>query len=202
MVRLGVATRKTLKAEAVRDWRRAGAGPHMDILVTLALVFSIVAMSSGRAATPDGFIRAASVNEHVDDVRVNIEDKRTVDLVTASSRTAPVGAVHTLKINGDLSLKATLWTSLGAPQIRVELISSKNGTPRILSNANAQAYPGQSTAINFSVCGDRIIRVYGGTTTGRCADLLPMAKLDPQAGNCGGSCTGPYEGMPVVITSH
>jgi protocatechuate 3,4-dioxygenase beta subunit len=155
-----------------------------------------------RAAGTDGSIRAPGINEHVDDVRVNIEDRRTVDLVAAFARTDPDGTVHTLRIDHDLSLKETLWTSAGVPEIRVELISSKGAQPRTLATSNAPGYPGQSTAVNFSVCGDRAIMVYGGTNTGRCADLPPMAKADPQLGNCNGTCTGPYEGMPGVITAH
>jgi protocatechuate 3,4-dioxygenase beta subunit len=173
----------------------------MHRLPSLGLVASIVIVSTVSAASIDGFIPAATVNEHVDDVRVNIEDRRTVDLVTAFSRTDPVGTIRTLNIDRDLSLKSTLWTSAGIPEIRVELISSKSGAPQILSKANTQAFPGQSTALNFSVCGDRIIRVYGGTKTGHCADLPIMAKPDPQVGCGGSSCIGPYEGMPAVIAS-
>jgi protocatechuate 3,4-dioxygenase beta subunit len=169
--------------------------------LSLGLAISIIMVSTVRAAGVDGFIRAANGDEHVDDIRVNIDDRRTVDLVTAFSRAEPVGAVHTLEIDGGLSLKATSWIGGGVPQIRVELISSKGGESRILATTNAYAYPGQSTAVNFSVCGDRIIMVYGGTNTGRCADLPPMAQFDPQSGTCGGSCTGPYEGMPAIITS-
>jgi protocatechuate 3,4-dioxygenase beta subunit len=173
----------------------------MIMLKMLGVVFSIVGFTAIQASGMDGFIHAPKVNEHVDDVRVNIEDRRTVEVVTAFSRTDAEGTVHTLPVDHDLSLKATLWYSQGVPEIRVELISSKNGEPKTLSTSNAQAFPGQATAVNFSVCGDRIINIYGGTDTGRCADLPPMVKPDQQASNCNGGCTGPYEGMPKVIES-
>ena len=59
-----------------------------------------------------------------------------------------------------------------------------------------------TTALNFSVCGERMIVVIGGTTPGGCKDLLPMAKADPWMGDCSVFCSAPYEGMPAVITSH
>jgi hypothetical protein len=139
----------------------------------------------------DGFIHAPKVDEHVDDVRVNIGDRRTVEVATAFSRTDADGTTHTLPIDHDISLKATLWYSQGVPEIRVELLSSKGAELKTLSTSNAQALPGQATAVNFSVCGDRVINIYGGTDTGRCADLPPMAKPDQPAS----------EGMPKVIES-
>jgi len=177
----------------------------MDRLVGLGLAVSIGAMSAVRAASYDGFVRAPNINEHVEDVRVNIEDRGTVNLVTAFSITDPDGTIHNLKINGDLSLKATKWNAKPTPEITIELIRSKGGKPRTIA-VNNQAYPAQTTAINFSVCGDRTILVFGGTNTGRCADLPPMAKADPQIGICklpgvGAACLAPYEDMPAVITA-
>jgi protocatechuate 3,4-dioxygenase beta subunit len=173
----------------------------MHRVLRLGLVVSIVAMSTARATSYDGFIRAANVDEHVDDVRVNIDDRPTVDLVTAFSRADPEGTVHTLAIEGALSLKVTTVTVQGRPLNRIEVISSKGAEPRILSSSYTEAVSGESTALNLSICSDRIIMVSGGTTPGRCADLPPMAKVDSQADNCGGGCAGPYEGLPAVIAS-
>ncbi len=135
----------------------------MDRFLRLGLVVSIVAMSAVRAASHDGFIRAANVDEHVDDVRVNIDDRRTVNLVTAFSRADPDGTVHTLEIDGDLSLKATTsLTSEGRLLNRIELISSKGGKPRVLATSTTDAVTGQIHRDQFlSVCGDRIISVFG-----------------------------------------
>jgi protocatechuate 3,4-dioxygenase beta subunit len=55
-------------------------------------------------------------------------------------------------------------------------------------------------ALAFSICGDRIIAV-SDAKPGRCADLPPMAVPDRVFGGCGAYCTGPYEGMPAVITA-
>jgi protocatechuate 3,4-dioxygenase beta subunit len=174
----------------------------MDRLLRLGLVFSIVAMSAVHAASYDGFIRAANVDEHVEDVRVNIEDRHTINVVTSFMRSDPSGTIHTLKIEGDLSLKATSHDANGFQYIRVDLISSKGGEPRVLADENWMVIQGQSSALNFSVCGERMIAISGGTKPGRCADLLPMAKPDPLPGGCDVSCTGPYEGIPAVLTSH
>ena len=202
MVRLSATTRKTVGRELCANGA-AHQGFIMGTSLRLGLVVSIVAMSVVHAASYDGFIRAPNVDEHVDDVRINIDDRRTVDLVTVFSRADPVGTVHTLEIEGDLSLKATTsLTSDGRPLNRIELISSKGGKPRVLLSTGTEAVTGESTAMNFSVCGERIITVFGGTRPGRCADLPPMAKVDSQVDYCNGGCTGPYEGMPAVIASH
>jgi protocatechuate 3,4-dioxygenase beta subunit len=174
----------------------------MNRLLRLGLVVSIVAMSAVRAASYDGFIRAANVGEHVEDVRVNIEDRHTVNVVTSFLRSDPSGTTHTLKVAGDLSLKATTHDANGFQYIRVDLIRSKGAEPQVLANQNWLVIQGQSSALNFSVCGARMIAIAGGTRPGRCADLLPMAKPDPLMGDCEVSCTGPYEGMPAGITSH
>jgi protocatechuate 3,4-dioxygenase beta subunit len=174
----------------------------MDRLASLSLVVSILAMSAVRAASYDGFVRAANVGEHVEDVRVNIEDRHTVNVVTSFMRSDPSGTIHTLKIEGDLSLKATAHDANGFQSIRVDLIRSKGGESRVLAYQNWLVVQGQSSALNFSVCGERIIAISGGTRPGRCADLLPLAKPDPLLGDCDESCTGPYEGMPAEITSH
>lgn len=164
-----------------------------------ALVVSIAMVSSVHAAGTEGLIRAANGDEHVEDVRVNVEDRRTVHWVSVFSRAEPVGTVHTFQVDHDLSLKATSLAASGVPQVRVELIRSTLAEPRVLSSSMPYAYSGQSSALNFSVCGERIINVFGGTKTGRCADLPPMAKSDPQLGRCNGGCTGPYEGLPTVV---
>jgi protocatechuate 3,4-dioxygenase beta subunit len=174
----------------------------MHTFLRLGFVVSIVAMSAVRAAGYDGFVRAANVDEHVDDVRVNIEDRRTVNVATSFVRSDPSGTVHTLKVEGDLGLKETSTDRNGLPYIRVELISSKDGEPRVLAEGTWISYPAQTTAINFSVCGDRMIVRFGGTKPGRCADLPPIVKPDPWMGNCAVFCNGPYEGMPAAIASH
>jgi protocatechuate 3,4-dioxygenase, beta subunit len=171
----------------------------MNRVLRHGLVLSIVAMSAARAASYDGFIRAANVDEHVDDVRVNIDDRPTVDLVTTFSRADPEGTAHTLAIEDALSLKVTAVTVQGRPLNRIELVSSKGVEPRILSSSYTEAASGESTTLNLSLCGDRIIMVSGGTNPGRCADLPPMAKVDSQVELCGGGCAGPYEGLPSVI---
>ena len=79
----------------------------MDRWLRLGLVVSIVATSAVRAASYDGYIRAANVGEHVEDVRVNIEDRDTINVVTSFKRSEPSGTVHMLKVDGDLSVKAT-----------------------------------------------------------------------------------------------
>ena len=107
------------------------------MLKMLGVVFSIAGFTAIQAASMDGFIHAPKVDEHVDDVRVNIEDRRTVEVATAFSRIDAEGTFHTLPIDHDLNLKATLWYSQGVPEIRVELISSKSGEPRTLSTSNA-----------------------------------------------------------------
>jgi protocatechuate 3,4-dioxygenase beta subunit len=169
----------------------------------LGLAVAIGAISAVRAASLDGYVRAANVNEHVEDVRVNIGDQRTVNLVTAFAVTDPDGTTHTLKIDGDLSLKAATLTRSDTLQlVRLDVVSSKGGKPQVLSTKFVEGLAGTTTAVNFSICGDRTIRILGGTNPGRCAELPPMGKSDPQFEECGGFCTGPYEGMPAVITSH
>jgi protocatechuate 3,4-dioxygenase beta subunit len=81
------------------------------------------------------------------------------------------------------------------------VISTEGGADRRLGGLQPP-YPGTEVlALAFSVCGDRIIAL-SEATPGRCADLPPMAKPDRALANCGGYCTGPYEGMPAIITSH
>ncbi len=175
----------------------------MARLVRISVIASVAAMSVVRAASYDGFVRTPNINEHVDDVRVNIEDQRTLNWVSAFSITDPNGTIHNLRLNGELTLKATIRRQIGgSSESTTEVISSKSGKPTILAVAETHANLGQTAAINFSVCGDRVIMLYGGKNPGRCADLPPMAKQDPHASNCGGSCAGPYEGMPTVIASH
>jgi len=173
----------------------------MGTLPRPVLLVTIAAVSAVRAASYDGFIRAANVGEHVDDVRVNIEDRRVVNVVTSFKQSDPSGTVHTVQIEGDLGLKSTLTAANGFQYAREALISSKSGEPQVLVDTNWIAIQGQSTAINFSVCGERMIAISGGTTPGRCSDLLPLAKPDPSMGGCGAYCIGPYEGMPAVLTS-
>jgi len=173
----------------------------MDRLVRLGLFVSIAAMSTVRAASYDGFIRTANVGEHVEDVRINIEDRHTVNVVTSFVRSDPSGTVHTLKVEGDLSLRATTHDANGFQYIRVDVIRSKGGEPLVLAYQNWMTLQGQSSALNFSVCGERMIAISGGTKPGRCADLLPMTKPDPMMGDCDVSCAAPYEGMPAEITS-
>src|ERR1700729_2360354 len=105
----------------------------MIMLKMLGVVFSIAGFTAIQAASMDGFIHAPKVDEHVDDVRVNIEDRRTVEVATAFSRTDSDGTVKTSPVDHDLILRETLWYSQGVPEIRVELISSKNGESRTLS---------------------------------------------------------------------
>jgi protocatechuate 3,4-dioxygenase beta subunit len=168
--------------------------------LSLALCLALVATADAGAG--EGFVRGADVNQYVDDVRVNIEDRRTVDLVFSFTRTDPDGTNRTLEVDRDLNLKATVWSFQGTREIRVDLMRSNGGSSQTLSRTNSQAFPGETTARNFSVCGARIIVVPGGTLPGRCADLLPLATPDPQVRPCEFGCYAPYEGMPKVITSH
>lgn len=170
-------------------------------LVSLALCLMMVA--AARATSSGGLVHAANVNDYVDDVRVNLEDRRTVGLIFTFSRTDPNGASRTLKVDGDLSLKASV-SSLpnGNRYVVIDLMSSKGGAPRALSRSFSAADAGETAAVNFSVCGNRIILISGGTVPGRCADLPPMARPDSPVLPCNFACFGPYEGMPAAMTSH
>ncbi|HEV2704027.1 MAG TPA: hypothetical protein VGV09_20545 [Steroidobacteraceae bacterium] len=161
---------------------------------------SLLAITAVRAGSPTATVRAANVNEFVEDVRVNIADQRTIEVFTAFSRSDPEGTVHKAKIDDRYSVESRLRAS-DALLVQVNLVDSKSGMPKVLSSKTVEANTGQTAAINFSVCGDRIIRILGGTDTGSCARLPPVAKVDPQSAQCQGYCTGPYEGMPVVAES-
>jgi protocatechuate 3,4-dioxygenase beta subunit len=162
----------------------------------LGLIASLLMVSTVLARGLDGYVQAAKVDEHVEDIRINIEDRRLVNVVTTFMRSDPNGTIHIVKVDRDLQIKATF-----DPYIRLELISTKGGQSRVLAQTTWASSPAETTALNYSVCGERMIVVIGGTTPGRCADLLPMANPDPWMGDCSVFCSGPYEGMPAVITS-
>ena len=68
----------------------------------LGLIASFVLVSTARADHLGGYVRAATVDEHIEDIRINIEDRRLVNVVTSFMRSDPYGTVHTLKVDGDL----------------------------------------------------------------------------------------------------
>jgi protocatechuate 3,4-dioxygenase beta subunit len=168
----------------------------MNRFARLGLIASMVLVVPAHAGHLDGYVRAANGDEHVEDIRINIEDRRLVNVVTSFMRSDPNGTVHTLKVYRDLQIKATF-----DPYIRLELISTKGAPPRVLARTVWASSAAETTAVNFSVCGQRMIVVMGGTRPGRCKDLPPMAKPDPWMGDCSDFCSAPYEGMPAFITS-
>jgi protocatechuate 3,4-dioxygenase beta subunit len=149
-----------------------------------------------------GVIRAAEVNEYAVDVRVNVEDQRTLSWVARLLRTDPDGTTQALQIDPDTRIEATVTSAEGNRNLRVALVSSAGGAARKLAELGNLAATGSTWSANFSICGDRIIAVGGGAVAGRCADLPPMSRPDPQVRPCERACNGPYEGMPSVITSH
>lgn len=174
----------------------------MRASLTLLAICSFVAVApASRAAPVEGFIHAPHLNEHVDDIKINIEDRRSVEVTSAFTRTDPDGASHTSPIDDNLSFKTVYYHDDGVPGIRGALIRTEGGTQRVIAKTNETAYPGQSSAINISVCGDRIILLTGGGNSARCGDLLPLSKPDPVLSECEHSCNGPYEGMPSAISS-
>jgi protocatechuate 3,4-dioxygenase beta subunit len=175
----------------------------MRTWTALLLVSATVVMARPACADPvSGLIHAPAVNEHLDEIKLNIDDKRSIEVLSAFARTDPDGTSHITQIDDHLSYKTLYYIGEdGVPGIGGALIRTDGSARRVLAKTNETAYPGQTSAINISVCGERIILIAGGGNSGRCSDLLPLVKPDPALNQCELSCNGPYEGMPSTITS-
>jgi hypothetical protein len=53
----------------------------------------------------------------------------------------------------------------------------------------------------YTVCNNRVIPQRADRSRGSCGDLPALASLDPTAGKCYGDCYGPYEGLPMKLSS-
>jgi hypothetical protein len=132
------------------------------------------------------------------DLHVNLADQREVH----RELTLPEGGSQRLKIDDDLFLELKPWKGFGGRWFEAVVIRSAGGVDRGQSVMQRPVNDGPDVlALAFSICGDRIIAV-ANAKPGRCADLPSMAVPDRVFGACGAYCTGPYEGMPAVITAH
>jgi protocatechuate 3,4-dioxygenase beta subunit len=144
-----------------------------------------------------GTVWAADPASSSFDIRVNLTDQRVVQLAL----TVPDGTQHRLQVDGDLGVELQVrW--IGRRQVKAVLVNTAGGAVHPLSELYRDLKPdGAPVQLSFSVCGDRVITL-PDAAPGVCAALPPMAKPDRTfPASCRG-CLGPYEGMPVTITSH
>lgn len=125
---------------------------------------------------------------HIDDAPI---ERTLLSLTTGSARRYPAAGSLSYHIvlepaeGGRITTRLTLEDSQGNP------------LPRTMTSLTASA--GQTLAMRYALCGDRVIMQHGSGHP-RCANLPPMAKVDPRPDGCI-ECLGAYEGFPGRIRS-
>ncbi|MEJ0005949.1 MAG: hypothetical protein WDM77_06055 [Steroidobacteraceae bacterium] len=157
----------------------------------LSLLACLVAVTAANAADNPGYIF---------DISVNLGDQHAVHLVGSVAVSDPEQTVHTLRVDDDLSVEIRAERRRDRGHLSATLMRAQGEHVRELGSIYNDVAPFTTWTLAFSVCGDRMISLSYTAEPGRCAALPPIDKL--RQGACpAGSCAGPFEGMPAIITA-
>jgi protocatechuate 3,4-dioxygenase beta subunit len=117
----------------------------------------------------------------------------------------PLDTVHRVQATEHLTFEITVAHVVNdRVDTSVRLIDDASGKAVVVSNTRWFAPQTEERSFAYTVCPDaRVIFLHPiPATVPKCADLPPMAKADPDVGDCPGCLgQGPYEGMPTTLTS-
>jgi protocatechuate 3,4-dioxygenase beta subunit len=161
-----------------------------------SILGALLAVSSmGLAATDPPQVRFA-LSAHEGDSTVPV-------LINAA---VPLGTTHRLQATDHLTFEVSVAPSSvnGRVDTSVKLIDDASGKAVPVANTRWIAPATEERSFAYTVCPDqRLIFLRPiPASVAKCADLPPMAKTDPDVGDCPGCLgVGPYEGMPTTLTS-
>lgn len=111
------------------------------------------------------------------------------------------GTTQVLQATEHLTVQVEAGTAQGGDRFFVvKLLDDSSGSPVQLADDVRRAPAGFEGSFDYTVCNSRVIPQQPGKSHASCGDLPALAPLDPIAGKCG-DCYGPFEGMPMKLTS-